>query len=78
MRVVVEDGEPWFVGKDVTNILGYKNSRDAFAKHVDDEDKGVANCDTLGGKQKVTTVNELGLYSLIMSSNLPSAKKFKR
>ena len=78
VRIVVKDGEPWFVGKDVTDILGYKNSRDAFAKHIDDEDRGVANCDTLGGKQKVITINESGLYSLIMSSKLPTAKKFKR
>ena len=47
-------------------------------KHVDDEDKGVANCDTLGGKQKLTIINESGLYSLILSSKLPTAKKFKR
>lgn len=72
------NGEPWFVGKDVAVILGYSNPRDALAKHVDDEDKGVAKCDTLGGIQDLTVVNESGLYSLILSSKLPSAKKFKR
>lgn len=78
VRVIEKDGEPWFVGKDVATILGYTNTRDALIKHVDDEDKGVANCDTLGGKQKLTIINESGLYSLILSSKLPTSKKFKR
>ena len=51
IRVVTNDNEPWLVGKDVTTSLGYKNSRDALLNHVDDEDKGVAKCDTPGGKQ---------------------------
>lgn len=78
VRVIEIDGEGWLVGKDVTEKLGYKNSRDAIATHVDDEDKGVAKCDTLGGKQNLTIVNESGLYSLVLGSKLPSAKKFKR
>lgn len=78
IRTFVKDGEPWFVGKDVAEILGYTNSRDALSKRVDDEDKGVANCDTLGGSQDLTVINESGLYSLILSSKLPKAKKFKR
>ena len=73
-----EKGEPWFVGKDVAKMLGYKNVPDAIGKHVDIEDKGVAKCDTLGGNQKTTIVNESGLYSLILSSKLPQAKAFKR
>jgi len=78
IRVLDIDGLPWFVGADVTKRLGYRNSRDAIAKHVDDEDKGVANCDTLRGKQNLTIINESGLYSLILSSKLPAAKAFKR
>ena len=67
-----------FVGKDVATALGYSNVRDALSKHVDSEDKGVAKCDTLGGAQKITLINESGLYSLILSSKLPQAKAFKR
>jgi len=78
IRSLTVNGEPYFVGKDVAVILGYNNSRDALAKHVDDEDKGVAKCDTLGGSQELTVINESGLYSLILSSKLPSAKRFKR
>lgn len=78
VRVLERSGTPWFVGKDVAGILGYSNPRDALAKRVDMEDKGVAKCDTLGGEQEVTVINESGLYSLILSSKLPAAKKFKR
>jgi len=78
LRSVIIDSKPWFVGRDVATILGYNNSRDALRKHVDDEDKGVANCDTPGGTQDMTVINESGLYSLILSSKLPSAKQFKR
>lgn len=78
IRVVEIDGEPWMVGKDVATALGYHNPRDALAKHVDDEDKGVAKCDTLGGTQEMTIINESGLYSLVLSSKLPDAKKFRR
>lgn len=77
VRTLVIDGEPYFVGKDVAEILGYSNSRKAIGDHVDEEDKGVTKCDTLGGRQDLTIVNESGLYSLILSSKLPTAKKFK-
>ena len=73
-----EKGEPWFIGKDVATVLGYSNVRDALCKHVDKEDKGVANCDSLGGRQKTTIINESGLYSLILQSKLPRAREFKR
>lgn len=78
VRTIEIDGEPYFVGREVAMILGYKNPLDALTKHVDEEDKGVANCDTLGGTQKMTVINESGLYSLILSSKLPKAKEFKR
>ena len=77
VRVVMINSEPYFVGKDVTGVLGYKNANDALNKHIENEDKGVAFCDTLGGKQKMTVINESGLYSLILSSKLPQAKQFK-
>lgn len=78
VRITVIDGESFFVGKDVAEILGYSNSRDAISKHVDEEDKGVAKCDTLGGMQELTLINESGLYSLILRSQLPKARQFKR
>lgn len=78
IRTVIINDQPWFVGKDIAVALGYSNTRDALAKRVDDEDKGVAKCDTLGGTQELAVINESGLYSLILSSKLPSAKKFKR
>nr|DAV17035.1 MAG TPA: repressor domain protein [Caudoviricetes sp.] len=78
IRTIQANGEPWFVGKDVATVLGYSNPRDAINKRVDDEDKGVAKCDTLGGIQDLTIINESGLYSLVLSSKLPNAKKFKR
>lgn len=78
VRVTEQGGEPWFIGKDLAVILGYSNSRDAISKHVDDEDKGVAKCDTPSGTQNMTIINESGLYSLILSSKLPTAKQFKR
>lgn len=78
VRATTINNEPWFVGKDIASILGYANTSDALKKHVDKEDKGVAKCDTLGGKQTLTVINESGLYSLILSSKLPNAKKFKR
>lgn len=77
IRLVVRDNEPWFVGKDVAEKLGYSNHRKAISDHVDDEDKGVTNCSTPGGSQKTTIINESGLYSLILSSKLPKAKDFK-
>ena len=78
VRAVSVNDEPYFVGKDVAEILGYSNPRDALSKHVDAEDKGVANCDTLGRTQELTVINESGLYSLILGSKLPKAKEFKR
>lgn len=78
VRTVLLNDKPYFVGKDVAKVLGYSNTRDALSKRVEKEDKGVANCDTLGGKQDLIVINESGLYSLIFSSKLPSAKKFKR
>lgn len=72
------DGEPWFVGKDVATILGYKDSINALKSHVDAEDKTGWQITTPSrGIQQATIINESGLYSLILSSKLPSAKKFK-
>ena len=78
IRTCQVNNQIMFVGKDVATALGYSNVRDALSKHVDSEDKGVAKCDTLGGAQKVTLINESGLYSLILSSKLSQAKAFKR
>lgn len=79
LRTVTIDGEPWFVGKDVATALGYNNSRDAIAKHVDAEDLNtVAIRDGIKGNPNMTIINESGLYSLILSSKLPTAKRFKR
>lgn len=77
LRTVEISGEPWFVGKDVAEALGYSNARKAVLVHVDAEDKGVTKWDTPGGTQQMTIINESGLYSLILSSKLPSAKEFK-
>lgn len=77
IRTVTIEGEPWFVGKDAAKILSYTNPRKAIIDHVDEEDKGVTKCDTLGGTQELTIINESGLYSLIFSSKMPNAKKFK-
>lgn len=80
VRTVEIDGEPWFVGKDVAEALGYSNTRKALADHVDGEDKtdGVTIRDSIGREQKPVIINESGLYSLILSSKLPGAKEFKR
>lgn len=80
LRTLTIDGEPWFVGKDVAAALGYgtgKSLANAVAKHVAVEDKGVTEMMTPGGKQKMTIINESGLYSLILSSKLEKAKVFK-
>lgn len=77
VRVVTIDKEPWFVGKDVAVALGYESPRAAISKKVDDEDKGVSKMETPSGEQVMTIINESGLYSLILSSKLPTAKKFK-
>lgn len=78
IRTLTLKGEPWFVGKDVAESLGYAEPRSAISKKVDAEDKGVAEMETPSGKQKVTIINESGLYSLIFGSKLESAKRFKR
>lgn len=77
IRTVTINNEPWFVSKDVATALGYSNSRDAISKHVFDDDKGVAKCDTPSGRQEMSVINESGLYSLIFGSKLDSAKRFK-
>ena len=77
VRTIIQDGTVYFVGKDVAEALGYSNVRDALRKHVDTEDKGVANCDTPGGTQHMTVINESGVYSLVFCSRLPSARAFK-
>ena len=80
MRTVVKDGEPWFVGKDVAECLGYSKPRNAINAHVDNEDKALApiqgGCST--GTQNTMIINESGLYSLVLSSKLPRAKEFRR
>lgn len=73
-----EEGEIWFIGKEITDFLEYKNSRKALKDHVDIEDKGVTKRYTLGGKQEMTIINESGFYSLILRSKTPKAKEFKR
>lgn len=78
IRTCMVNGETYFVGKDVAEALGYRNAPKAMADHVDDEDKGITKCYTLGGNQEMTVINESGLYSLILSSKLESAKRFKR
>lgn len=78
IRSILIDNEPHFVGKDVAEALNYSNARDALGKHVDEADKDVAKCDTPGGKQMLTVINESGLYALILGSKLKSAKKFKQ
>lgn len=86
IRTVTIDGEPWFVGKDIAEALGYSNASKAVMNHVDDEDKQFLMCDiadsqngnVLTGQSKTAIINESGLYSLILSSKLPNAKKFKR
>lgn len=73
-----EEGEIWFIGKEITDFLEYKNSRKALKDHVDIEDKEVTKRYTLGGKQEMTIINESGFYSLILRSKTPKAKEFKR
>lgn len=77
VRTVTINGEPWFVASDVCKALGIANNRDAVAR-LDEDEKGVALTDTLGGVQNLTTVNEPGLYALVLSSRKPEAKAFKR
>lgn len=79
IRAVDKNGEPWFVGKDVAEALGYADTRKALSAHVDEDDR--ANCpvtDGLGREQQTTIINESGVYSLVFGSKLPRAKEFKR
>ncbi len=78
IRTLTIDGEPWLVGKDVAEILGYKDSVNALKSHVDEEDKLRWQITTSGQRRDVSLINESGLYSLILSSKLPNAKQFKR
>lgn len=78
VRTIDIDGAIYFVGRDVANILAYKDTADALKRHVDDDDKGVGEIPTPGGTQGMIVINESGLYSLILGSKLPSAKKFKK
>ena len=79
IRTTVIDGAVWFVGKDVTNALGYSNSRKALADHIDDEERDCVTIrDAIGRDRETSVINESGLYSLILSSKLPTAKVFKR
>ncbi len=78
IRTVGIDGDPWFVGKDVAQALGYKEPTKAAREKVDPEDRGVSKIDTPSGEQEMTIINESGLYSLVLSSKLPGAKKFRR
>lgn len=80
VRTMEISGEAWFVGRDVAEILGYKKPQNTLARHVDDEDKTTALIRGTGSnyKSKTVIINESGLYSLILSSKLPTAKAFKR
>ncbi|MBX7751023.1 ORF6C domain-containing protein [Staphylococcus aureus] len=78
VRTLEVNGEPYFIGKDVADILGYTNSRKALSDHVDEEDKLTSRIVTSGQNRNVTIINESGLYSLIFSSKLENAKRFKR
>ena len=78
IRTMVIDGEPWFVGKDVAEALGYERPTDTVRKRVDDEDRGISKMETPSGQQEMTIINESGLYTLVLGSKLDSAKRFKR
>ena len=78
IRTIYKADSIWFVGKDVALALGYVETAQAIRKHIDEEDKGVVDMNTPGGIQQMTIINESGLYSLVLSSKLESAKKFKR
>ena len=78
IRTVEVDGEPWLVGKDVAQVLGYTDTDQALRRHVDDEDKLTRNFDGSGQNRSMTIINESGLYSLVLSSKLPTARKFRR
>lgn len=78
IRTLEKNGEPYFVGTNITTILGYTNPQKAIRDHVDDEDKLTERIVLSGQNREVIIINESGLYSLILSSKLPTAKKFKR
>lgn len=78
VRTIQQNGEPWFIGKDVAEILGYSNTPKAIRDHVDDEDKLTERIVLSGQNREMTIINESGLYSLILSSKMPKAKEFKR
>lgn len=78
VRTVTINGEPYFVGKDVADVLGYNDTNQAVRKHVDEEDKLTRQFDGSGQKRNMTIINESGLYALILGSKLPQAKEFKR
>lgn len=78
VRIVEVNGEAWMVGKDVAEALGHTNPQRAIREYVDGEDKGVTEIVTPGGEQEMTIINESGLYSLVLSSKLPNARKFRR
>lgn len=78
VRVSIIDNEPWFVGKDVAEILGYERPDNAIRNHVDEEDKLMHQISASGQNRNMIIINESGLYSLVLSSKLPEAKKFKR
>lgn len=78
IRTVIENGEPWFIGKEVADILEYANTAKAIRDHVDEEDKLTERIVRSGQNREVIFINESGLYSLILSSKLPNAKKFKK
>lgn len=82
IRTVEIDNEPWFVGKDVAEALGFSNSKDAILNHVDEDDRKVLQRSEMATfdipNRGLTIINESGLYSLVLSSKLPTAKKFKR
>ena len=78
IRTCMVDGETYFVGKDVASALGYTNTNQALIKHIDEEDKQTSRFEMGGQKYSMTVINESGLYSLILSSKLEGAKRFKR
>lgn len=78
VRSLLINSEPWFVGKDVAEVLGYERADNAIRNHIDKEDKLMHQISASGQNRNMTIINESGLYSLVLSSKLPSAKKFKR
>lgn len=78
VRTVIIDGEPWFIGNDISKILGYEKYRDAVPRHVDEDDRQSIQIEDAGQRRMVTVINESGLYSLIFGSQLKSAKRFKK